>query len=254
MTNPRPRATATEAGRGLLLSAVLLLAAGAAWAAPVGTVVDLSGPLLARKADGGVKVLARRSVLEDGDTLVAEKHTYARLRFADDGEITLKPGTTFRIAHFAYDPARPEGDSAAFELVRGGVRSVTGRLGKRNRDRFALKTPAASVGVHGTTFIVEYLPGASASVPVAAGSPAAPAPGLYVQVLDGAIFVANGGGAQNFQTGQFGYVPSQLQPPVLVPQNPGLQFTPPPAFNMSGTGTPASGSQQTAGAVDCVVR
>ncbi len=44
--------------------------------------------------------------------------------------------------------------------------------------------------------------------------------GLYVQVLDGAINVSNGGGTQNFAAGQFGYTPSIQQPPIIVPQNP----------------------------------
>jgi filamentous hemagglutinin family protein len=55
-------------------------------------------------------------------------------------------------------------------------------------------------------------------------------PGLYVQVLDGMIHVTNGGGAQNFSAGQFGFTPSFQQPPVILPTNPGMQFTPPPVF------------------------
>jgi len=55
-------------------------------------------------------------------------------------------------------------------------------------------------------------------------------PGLYVQVLDGMIHVTNGGGAQNFSAGQFGFTPSLQQPPVILPTNPGMQFTPPPVF------------------------
>jgi hypothetical protein len=58
---------------------------------------------------------------------------------------------------------------------------------------------------------------------------------LYVQVIDGLINVANSGGASNFAAGQFGYVPNASHPPVLVPQNPGIKFTPPPAFSSPGT-------------------
>jgi FecR protein len=79
------------------------------------------------------------------------------------------------------------------------------------------------------------------------------APGLYVQVLDGLINVSNSGGSQNFAAGQFGFTPSIKQPPVILPANPGMQFTPPPAFS-----APPAGAQTAAGAksgnVDCVVR
>jgi hypothetical protein len=80
------------------------------------------------------------------------------------------------------------------------------------------------------------------------------APGLYVAVLDGAINITNRGGAQNFSAGQFGYTANITQPPIVVPTNPGLQFTPPPAFN-SGMAPPQSGTSGTkTNAVDCEVR
>jgi hypothetical protein len=78
-------------------------------------------------------------------------------------------------------------------------------------------------------------------------------PGLYVQVLDGTIHVTNGGGTQNFTAGQFGYTPSFQQPPVILPTNPGMQFTPPPSFS-STTGTAGGTGASKPGDVDCQVR
>lgn len=263
-----------------LLLAALLCAGSLAWAGQVaGTIVHLSGPLLAKKADGTVKILAQKSEVEQGDTLVAEKSTYAQLKFIDNSEITLKPGTTFTIEKFAFDAGKPEADSAAFSLVKGGLRSVTGLLGKRNRERFSLKTPSATIGVRGTTFVVEFVeptPQALASmqswllastaglgaapplVPLPpSGPPPGPSlpPGLYVQVIDGMINVSNSGGTSNFQAGQFGYVRNTLVPPVLIPANPGLKFMPPPAFNVSAvSATAAANAAGAAKAIDCEVR
>lgn len=80
------------------------------------------------------------------------------------------------------------------------------------------------------------------------------APGLYVQVIDGLIHVTNPAGTANFSAGQFGFTPSFTVPPVVVPQNPGIQFTPPPVFN-SGTPVAANGSSAPkSNAVDCEVR
>ena len=232
---------------------VLLVGAQAslAWAAQVaGSIVQLSGPLMARKADGTVKVLALKSEVEPGDTLVAEKNTYALIRFIDKSEMTLKPNTTFKIEAFAYDAARPEGDSASFSLVKGGVRSITGLLGKRNRDKFELKTPAATIGIRGTTFVAQF-------TPVPPGGSAAPAlaPGLYVHVIDGLIVLNNPAGAQQFGAGQFGYTPNVQQPPVILPHNPGLKFTPPPAFsNTPPVAGAAAGVVAKAAEIDCEVR
>ena len=78
-------------------------------------------------------------------------------------------------------------------------------------------------------------------------------PGLYVQVIDGLINVSNSGGSTNFAAGQFGYTPNIKQPPVIVPTNPGMQFTPPPAFSAPTNGAQNSGGSKS-GTVDCIVR
>ena len=275
-----------------VIKALMLLAlcgvVSASWAAQVaGTIVQLSGPLLAKKADGVVRILSMRSEVESGDTLVTEKNTYAMVKFIDNSEITLKPSTTFKVENFSYDAGKPDGDNASFNLVKGGLRSVTGLLGKRNKEKFAMKTPSATIGIRGTTFIAEwvepseqavaareaYLMASTAALgdaypvqplmlaqlniplPRTVAPNAGPIlpPGLYVQVIDGLINVANKGGAQNFSAGQFGFTPTPTQPPAIIPKNPGLQFTLPQAFSAP---PPVSGSSSApkSNAVDCEVR
>lgn len=218
-----------------------------------GTIVNLSGPLMVRKADGAVKVLAVKSEIEQGDTLVSERNTYAQIRFVDNSEVTLKPGTTFKVDAFAFEQDKPDKDSASFTLVKGSLRSMTGMLGKRNRERFQLKTPSATIGIRGTTFIVQWVPPGGIDLAVAGVNGLKP--GLHVSVTDGAIVVNNPAGSQNFTAGQFGFVPSMRTPPVLVPVNPGLKFTPPPTFSttqVSLAGGTSSGTKPEA--VDCEVR
>ena len=271
--------------RGLLFLALLFAGNLALAAQVVATVVHLSGPLLAKKADGTAKILAIKSEVEEGDTLVTEKNTYAQLKYLDNSEMTLKPNTTFVIEKFSFESDKPGGDSASFNLVKGGLRSITGLLGKRSKERFSLKTPTATIGIRGTTFIAEWVeasPEAEAQAVASrlayalastasldpsvlpaqplmlAQAPSAPrppglAPGLYVSVIDGAINLSNRGGTQNFSAGQFGYTASITQPPVIVPRNPGIQFTPPPSFSTSSS-TSGSTSATKSGTVDCEVR
>lgn len=270
-----------------LLFLLSLVLAVSAWASEaVGTVVNLNGPLLARKADGTVKVLAQKSAVHQGDTLVTEKDVYARIRFVDNSEVTLRPNSQFKIENFSFDQDKPQADKAEFNLVKGGLRAVTGALGKRSQDRVGFTTPTATIGIRGTTFIAEYVPPppglaayraasvatlgnvASASIsdaplpaPVALlqlaqnlPAPAGRAPGLYVQVIDGLINVSNGGGSLNFGAGQFGFTPSFNQPPIILPDNPGMQFSPPPAYS-SSSGTQGGNANVGAGAgADCEVR
>lgn len=273
---------------------MLFWMASISWAAQVaGTVVQLSGPLMAKKADGAVRILSMRSEVESGDTLMTEKNTYAMVKFIDNSEITLKPSTTFKVENFAYDADKPDGDKASFNLVKGGLRSVTGLLGKRNKEKFEMKTPSATIGIRGTTFIAEWVePSATATAtataiaareawlmastasldplaapvqplmlaqgptpPSASRTPSGLTPGLYVQVIDGIINVSNSGGALQFSAGQFGFTPSFKVPPVVIPQNPGMQFTPPPVFNPTTTQPGANtAAPPKSNSVDCEVR
>lgn len=264
MKNQPQKCTATNANRralGALLFAALLMTGNAAWAAQVaGVVARLSGPLLAKKADGSVKVLALKSEIESGDTLVSEKNTYAQIKFIDNSEITLRPGTTFKVENFSFDEGKPDADNASYSLVKGGLRSITGLMGKRNKEKFSLKTPTATIGIRGTTFIAQFVPsppgGGKTPSAGAPGMPPRLAPGLHLTVTDGAIIVTNHGGSLGFQAGQFGYVPNMQQPPLLVPNNPGLQFMPPPSFSAgAAAGGPEAGNNiGKANEVDCVVR
>jgi hypothetical protein len=250
---PPRRCIATSA---CLLLASLFLWAAAQAAAPVGTVTHLSGTLLARKADGTAKVLGQGSAVGEGDTLLSEPDSHARIRFTDGSDLTLKPDSRLRIDA-----------PASFTLVKGGL---------RGSGRFTLDTPAGKLEVRGG-IIAEHVPGtpepaAYGPIRLAAmgaatksdapllfaqaipGGTTSRAPGLYVQVLDGIINLSNQGGSQNFSAGQFGFTPNFRQPPVVLPANPGMQFTPPPTFSSStGTQGTMSGSGKS-GNVDCEVR
>ena len=92
-----------------------------------------------------------------------------------------------------------------------------------------------------------------AQIPAPLPKPPGLPPGLYVQVIDGLIHMTNPAGTQSFSAGQFGYTANILKPPVVVPANPGLKFTPPPTFNTQ-TGPQGTSSGSKAAAVDCQVR
>src|SRR5262245_33323222 len=103
---PRPRRSFQSACSALLLA--LLLGCGAiVAAAPVGEVTHVSGALVARKADGSSRILAPKSKVESGDLLVTAQDTYARVKFTDGGEVTLRPNTQLRVDEFAYDESNP---------------------------------------------------------------------------------------------------------------------------------------------------
>lgn len=230
-----------------LLALALSGGAASALAGPVaGVVVQLSGPLLAQKPDGTLKPLALRSEVESGDTLQSQAGAYALLRFIDGSEITMKPSTTLAVEQFAFTRGKQDADSASFQLVKGGLRSVSGLLGQRSKEKFFIKTPSATIGIRGTTFIIEYIdagseqqvgqqaaggaPGATALIPPAPLPPGGLPPGLHVYVNEGGISVTNQAGQGLYDPGQFGYIKDYTTKPFKMTSNPGMQFNPPASF------------------------
>ncbi len=219
----------------LILTGLLLLAAGAPGVVhatgPVGNVTHLSGVLTAKRADGTTKLISVKSEVQEGDTLVTERDTYARIKFADGGEVVLRPGSQLKIEAYAFDRAKPEADNILLSMLKGGLRAVTGLVGKRNRDAVSFGAVTATIGIRGTHFGALICQNDCGGVPTVSGKP--PENGLHLDVADGAIVVRNTAGQQVITSGQFGFVQSANTPPVVVPPSQGIQVTMPTSISQN---------------------
>ena len=188
-----------------------------AWATnSSGTVTYVSGPLMVKKADGSIKTLAKNSVVEAGDTLITEKRTYARIKFSDDSEITLRPESQFKIEAYSYNQAKPKEDKAVNELIKGGLRALSGHIGKRgDPDSYKMKTRAAVIGIRGTGYEVKICDGNCGGLP----------DGVYFYVAEGSIIVTTDAGSVVVTVGQYAYVKDMNSLPGLLSGNPGFDFT-----------------------------
>ena len=210
---------------GLLLAATATLSAVAHAAGSVGQVTHLSGVLSAKRADGSTKLLAVKSDVLEGDTLGTEQETYARVKFADGAEVVLRPGSQLTVAAYAFDQAKPESDNIVLNMLKGGLRAVTGLVGKRNRDAVNFATTTATIGIRGTHFGALLCQSDCAGIPTVSGKP--PEDGLHLDVAEGIIVVKNSAGQQVINPGEFGFVKSANTLPVLVPPTQGIQVTMP---------------------------
>lgn len=74
--------------------------------------------------------------------------------FKDDTRVSLGPDSALRVDTVQYAPA--EGKLAlGLKVVRGVVAYVSGRIAKLAPDAVRLETPAAIVGVRGTTLVIQ---------------------------------------------------------------------------------------------------
>jgi hypothetical protein len=194
-----------------------------------------SGPLMAQRAQGYVQEVqgnvtgqvgagqparvAKGLTVPNNATVTTGDQSYAVLKFEDGTAVLLKENTAFQVQSYSYNPKAPENSSAIFNLVRGGLRMVTGLVTSRNRDALKVGTPLATIGIRGTEFVAELV------------NP------LFIQVVNGVITVTNAAGTVVFSAGQAavvanpstlaGIVPLNQVPPGVL-QMPNFPLTPVP--------------------------
>ncbi|MDO8810996.1 MAG: FecR domain-containing protein [Gallionella sp.] len=215
----------------ILVASVLLLFAAASQAAEVvGKVGYMSGSLVAKRADGTVKIMGTKADVLAGDVLGTAKNSYAQIQMNDGSKMTLRPDSNLKIVEYQFNKQEPQSDSAVFDLIKGGLRSVTGLISKRgNPDAYKIQTKVATVGIRGTDFSTRLCAtpncqddAAASAQPagkpqvmppqqVAGGAPPPPAagaspPGLYVTVHSGQVIVAQPtGNTLNLGRGETGF-------------------------------------------------
>ncbi len=117
----------------------------------VGRVMLAQGELSAKEESGKERKLLLGGPVYEGDTLITGSKTYAVVAFRDEGRVSLQENTQFRVEKFKYNKARSE-ENAVLRLLKGGVRVVTGLIGRVNHNNYQFKLATATIGVRGTGF------------------------------------------------------------------------------------------------------
>ena len=185
-----------------MMSALLCLAAAlpaAAWANA--EIQSLNGDVRVGTSKQVLIASRQGQRLASGTTIVTGANSQAVLKFDDGGQMVLGQNTEFRIVDSAYSRDNPGADRGIFDLVRGALRVVSGAIGSRNRQAWALRAPQVTIGLRGTDFMV-----------VAAEQ-------AYFNVTQGAIAVSNGYGTSVLGAGTIATVPSSASAVAMIPSS-----------------------------------
>lgn len=206
---------------GLFSRLVLLLMISLpAWADVAGQVVYLSGTLSAKNSGNTSRLLARQSSFQSGEILNTSQGSFARLKFVDGTEIAMRPNTSLNIREVSYKADNPAGDNFTVGLIKGGMRSVTGLIGKRNKEKIRYETPVATIGVRGTHFGALYCKkeendkDANDCRELKSDKGKQLRSGLHADVSKGSIEITNEAGSLILGEGGFGYVENASTAPV----------------------------------------
>jgi hypothetical protein len=122
----------------------------------VARVTELKGEVVAKKlADKNAKErqLSVGKPLYNSDTLYSEKDSYALVVFPDGQKITLRADSQMDIKQYSYK-IKDKKDQVLLRLATGGLRMLTGSIGKNDHSAFALDTPVATIGIRGSEGLV----------------------------------------------------------------------------------------------------
>lgn len=121
-----------------------------------------------------------------GDRIVTGARSVVELQFPDGTRITV--GKDSELAIERWQERRLRRNEAAFKLVRGAFRAVTGKLAER-RHRMEIRTPIATIGIRGTDFWggLNITPGGALDVVMLSGK------GVYVKNDAGQVELTEAG-------------------------------------------------------------
>jgi hypothetical protein len=183
-------------GQGVLMLAIAAAFPIGADGAPAARVDFAIGNATAQGQNGKVRPLTKGTEVGQGDTINTADGR-VQLRFVDGAFVSLQPQSQFRIDDFRYNGQQDGTEKGFFSLLKGGLRTITGLVGRNNKSAYQVTTTVATIGIRGTEYTIVYGKSVSGSVG------------------EGEINVCNAGGCLNVTNGESYYVQNPDIRPVL---------------------------------------
>lgn len=125
-----------------LFFADLALAAGAVITSTTGSVSVQTGQASARPLRTGDQVA-------QGDTVITGANSAAVMKFDDGQVVAMTANSRMQVTAYQYNP-QTESGNVLLSLVSGGMRAITGLIGRRAPNQVAYRAATATIGIRGT--------------------------------------------------------------------------------------------------------
>jgi len=183
---------------------------------PAGRVMRIVGQMVAKQADGDIRKLTLGSPVFEGDALQSDAESHAVVAFRDGGRITLQQSSIFKVEAFKYEKKGGVQENVALRLIKGGVRVVTGLIGRANRDNYKFRMSGATIGIRGTGFDA-WCNGPCAEGAANFGAPQGnPMEGAGVFVWSGEVLLVSPGGSYTVAINQAAVIARETGKPVRI--------------------------------------
>ncbi len=139
--------------RGLFraLTILFLIAAGPAAAADIGRVLLATGEAVVVR-DGQTLRLVHNSGTRDRDLLRTGPASTLQVRFIDESMLAMRENSEVRIDEFRFSGKEDGSERGFFSLLKGGLRKVTGLVGRSDNKNYQMGTIVGTIGIRGTDY------------------------------------------------------------------------------------------------------
>jgi hypothetical protein len=163
--------------------------AGAALAqsSDAGKFLSVAGDVRVVSRDGAPRAAQREAEFREGESIITGPGALAQLRMFDGALMSVRGDTEIKLERFSYAGEQDRNASFLMSVLKGGLRTITGVIGRQNRERYRITTATVTIGVRGTDFEIVHVPQPIASREVPAGT--------YNRVYEGMTSIQNRAGA-----------------------------------------------------------
>ena len=140
-------------GGSLIVMVLMTAPAAAQQQAPAGHVKIATGAAFIVRQNATLPAKPGDAVFAT-DTLRTQANGTIGVTLADDTRVSLGPDSEMRLERYVYEPANGA-LGMVLNFVQGVAAYVSGRMAKLSPDSVRLETPAAIVGVRGTTVAIK---------------------------------------------------------------------------------------------------
>ena len=102
---------------------------------------SVQGDVRIQQANGKIEAAQRGSKVTEGDTIITSPTGYAQLTMSDEAIIAVRPDTQIKIETYRFASKEDSNEKGVLGLLRGGFRTITGWIGRKNKDAYLVRTP-----------------------------------------------------------------------------------------------------------------
>lgn len=150
----------------------------------VGYVAKVKGRANVRDINGDSFPLETNSQIYEGDRISTDYDSSLYVLMDDGAEVHLKEDSEIKITEYVITTGYGKESSSIFDLLRGGLRKISGSIGSSALANYQVQTGLATIGIRGTEYVIKLCKQDDCTQTVSRNDPDAK---LHAVVLEGVI-------------------------------------------------------------------